>query len=70
MGSLEEIKIPTSNNRGLRLAAGIAEGGETGVAYTLFLLFPGNIKILVEIWIIVLVFTVAARLWLAKTALR
>lgn len=71
LGNLEDKQqIPTSNNRGLRLAAGIAEGGETGIAYTLFLLFPGYIKPLAELWIIVLVITVVARLWLAKKELR
>ncbi|MFZ3230028.1 MAG: CDP-alcohol phosphatidyltransferase family protein [Pseudobdellovibrio sp.] len=71
LGNLEDKqKIPTSNNRGLRLAAGIAEGGETGIAYTLFLLFPVYIKPLAEIWIGVLVITVVARLWLAKDELR
>jgi phosphatidylglycerophosphate synthase len=67
LGSLEEKKkIPSSNNRGLRLAAGIAEGGETGIAYTLFLLFPAHIKILAAIWIAVLSTTVLARLVLAR----
>lgn len=71
LGNLEDKQqIPTSNNRGLRLAAGIAEGGETGIAYTLFLLFPDYIKILASIWIVILAITVAARLWLAKTELR
>ncbi len=71
LGNLEDKQqIPTSNNRGLRLAAGIAEGGETGIAYTLFLLFPGYTKPLAELWIIVLVITVVARLWLAKKELR
>ncbi len=71
LGNLEDKQqIPTSNNRGLRLAAGIAEGGETGIAYTLFLLFPGYIKPLAEIWVVVLFITVVARLWLAKKELR
>ncbi len=71
LGNLEDKQqIPTSNNRGLRLAAGIAEGGETGIAYTLFLLFPGYIKPLAEIWVVVLFITVVARLWLAKMELR
>lgn len=71
LGNLEDKQqIPSTNNRGLRLAAGVAEGGETGIAYTLFLLFPDYIKILASIWIAILAITVAARLWLAKTELR
>ena len=71
LGNLEDKQqIPSTNNRGLRLAAGVAEGGETGIAYTLFLLFPDYIKILASIWIVILAITVAARLWLAKTELR
>lgn len=71
LGNLEDKQqIPTSNNRGLRLAAGIAEGGETGIAYTLFLLFPVYVKPLAELWIGVLIITVVARLWLAKQELR
>lgn len=71
LGNLEDKQqIPSTNNRGLRLAAGVAEGGETGIAYTLFLLFPDYIKILASIWIVILAITLAARLWLAKTELR
>lgn len=71
LGNLEDKQqIPSKNNRGLRLAAGVAEGGETGIAYTLFLLFPNYLKILASIWIVILAITVAARLWLAKTELR
>lgn len=71
LGSLEDKqKIPNHNNRGLRLATGIAEGGETGIAYTLFLLFPDHIKLLAVVWIGVLIITVLARLWLARMELR
>lgn len=71
LGNLEDKqKIPTSNNRGLRLAAGIAEGGETGIAYTLFLLFPSYINILAGLWIAVLSGTVLARIFLAIRELK
>ena len=37
LGSLEaQIKSPARDNRGLRLGAGLAEGGETGFFYSLF----------------------------------
>jgi phosphatidylglycerophosphate synthase len=71
LGSFEEKnKMPSSDNRGLRLAAGIAEGGETGIAYTLFLLFPKYLNILTTIWIVVLMATIVARLILAKRELK
>lgn len=71
LGNLEDKqKIPTSNNRGLRLAAGIAEGGETGIAYTLFLIFPSYIKIMAGVWIAVLSGTVLARVFLACRELK
>lgn len=70
LGNLEEKrKIPSHNNRGLRLASGIAEGGETGIAYTVFLVFPQYIKILSTVWIVILFATVVARLILARRAL-
>jgi phosphatidylglycerophosphate synthase len=71
LGHLENQKnIGKKTNRGLRLATGIAEGGETGIAYTLFLLFPSSIALLSGIWIIVLSITVVARLALAKIELK
>jgi phosphatidylglycerophosphate synthase len=70
LGNFEEKKkIPSKNNRGLRLASGIAEGGETGIAYTLFLLFPKYLEFLVVLWICILFLTVLARLILAKKEL-
>ena len=53
------------DNRSLKLAAGLAEGGETGIAYTLMLLLPQLIKVLLPLWILVLVITFVARTWLA-----
>jgi len=60
---------PARDNRGLRLGAGLAEGGETGIAYTLFLLFPGWIDWLLSGWIAMLITTVVARTLLARQVL-
>lgn len=70
LGSLEkEKKIPSQDNRGLKFASGLAEGGETGIAYTLFLLFPVFLKPLLIVWIFILSITVIARSILAKKEL-
>ena len=58
------------DNRNLRLGAGLAEAGETGIAYTLFLLFPKIIGFLGAIWVCVLFVTVVARTVLASRVLR
>jgi phosphatidylglycerophosphate synthase len=50
-----------SDGRGLRLAAGLAEGGETGIAYTLMILFPSYIQLWASLWIGTLVITILAR---------
>lgn len=71
-GNLEEkrgVGSSARDDRSLRLGAGLAEGGETGIAYTLFLLFPEALHVLVPIWIAVLGFTVVARSLLAKKVL-
>jgi phosphatidylglycerophosphate synthase len=60
---------PARDDRGLRLGAGLAEGGETGIAYTLFLLFPAWLPVLAWIWVGVLVITVVARTLLARRLL-
>ena len=60
---------PARDDRGLRLGAGLAEGGETGIAYTLFLLLPAWLPTLAAIWIAVLVTTVVARTLLAHRLL-
>ncbi len=71
LGSLEIKSLVSSHdNRGLRLAAGLAEGGETGIAYTAFLLFPSHLKILIWIWIAILIVTILSRTWLAYYELR
>lgn len=60
----------TRDNRGLRLGAGLAEAGETGLAYTLFLLFPDWLAVWVPLWIGTLLLTVAARTLLARRVLQ
>lgn len=70
LGSLQEQGASHStDNRGLRLGAGLAEGGETGLAYSLFLIFPGFIEPLVWVWVGVLMTTVIARSLLARALL-
>lgn len=61
--------LPPRDDRGLRLGAGLAEGGETGIAYTLFLLFPDHLGWLTMAWIAVLATTVVARTALARQRL-
>lgn len=61
---------PPRDDRGLRLGAGLAEGGETGIAYTAFLLWPGGLAITTPIWVGVLAVTVIARTILAARLLR
>jgi phosphatidylglycerophosphate synthase len=71
LGNLEERqKLAGRDNRGLRFAAGIAEGGETGIAYTTFLLLPESIGALSLCWAAVLAITVLARAILAKSELK
>ena len=65
LGQFKRNKSESRDNRGIKLTAGIAEGGETGLAYTAFLLFPQFIHILSNGWIIILSTTVLARFVLA-----
>ena len=58
------------DNRGLRLGAGLAEGGETGIAYSVFLLFPAFLDVTTVIWVVILIVTVIARSMLAYQTLR
>ncbi len=62
-------KLAPRDDRGLRLGAGLAEGGETGIAYTLFLLFPAQLPWLTGVWIAILATTVVARTLLARRLL-
>lgn len=55
--------------RQLRIATGLAEGGETGAAYTVFLLLPQYLMVTTWLWIAVLFITVLARFSLAKREL-
>jgi len=57
---------PARDDRGLRLGAGLAEGGETGIAYSVFLLFPGLLGTTTWIWVGVLALTVVLRTLLAR----
>lgn len=67
LGGLEkELNIHDSSQRGLRLATGLAEAGETGIMYTVFLLYPSSLFISTWLWIVILVITVLARFVLAK----
>ncbi len=65
-----EAGIEARDDRGLRLGAGLAEGGETGIAYTAMLLLPVWLTPLAITWIAVLATTVVARTLLAARTLR
>jgi phosphatidylglycerophosphate synthase len=70
LGSFESKRgLADSSQRGLRIAVGLAEGGETGIFYSLFLLFPAWLAITTWVWIGVLAITISARLLLAKKEL-
>jgi phosphatidylglycerophosphate synthase len=64
---MQEAKraLPARDDRGLRLGAGLAEGGETGIAYSLFLLFPSHLAWMAWVWVAVLATTILARTVLA-----
>lgn len=71
LGSFENKQgIEDVSGRGLRLAVGLAEGGETGLAYTVFLLFPSLLPVTTWIWIAILAITILARLVLAGYELK
>ncbi len=71
LGSLQSEHNPSysRDNRKLRLAAGLAEGGETGFFYSFCFLFPTYLKPLSIIWIAILALTVVARAILAMKLL-
>lgn len=52
--------------RGIKLAAGLAEAGETGIAYTLMLVVPSYTFEIASLWLAVLVVTIIARMRVAK----
>jgi phosphatidylglycerophosphate synthase len=71
LGAQEEgLPSRPRDDRGLRLGSGLAEGGETGIAYTIFLLFPDQLALSVRVWIAVLALTVVLRTLLAARILR
>jgi phosphatidylglycerophosphate synthase len=71
LGSLEQtLGRPAQDNRGLRLGAGLAEGGETGIAYSIFLILPDFLNVTARLWIIILAITVVSRLILAARILK
>ena len=55
--------------RRLELAAGLAEGGETGLFYTTALLWPEQLQFILAVWIAMLAFTVVARTIMAYRVL-
>ncbi len=70
LGSFEiRAGLEDSSQRRMRIAVGLAEGGETGIAYSLFLLLPQYLSITTWLWIMVLVITILARLNLARIEL-
>jgi phosphatidylglycerophosphate synthase len=70
LGSFETKRgLVDGSERRLRIAVGLAEGGETGGFYSLFLLFPAWLPTTTWIWIGVLLITISARLMLAKQEL-
>jgi len=70
LGALERVRGIDGDNRSLKLAAGLAEGGETGICYTLMLLLPRYIGIILPLWIAVLAVTFLARTQLAWRVLK
>ncbi len=65
LGAIERKKGVDGDNRSLKLAAGLAEGGETGIAYSLLLIFPEYTFSIALIWLAVLALTILARTRLA-----
>jgi phosphatidylglycerophosphate synthase len=71
LGSLEQkAQAVSDDNRSLRLAAGIAEGGETGIFYSLILIAPTAAEWFCLIWCVILISTVLARTLLARRTLK
>ena len=66
LGNLEkEFKLAPRDNRGLRLGAGLAEAGETGIFYSFYCLLPEYAHLLASIWIVILFVTIVNRTVLA-----
>lgn len=70
LGSFENKRgLDDVSGRGLRIAVGLAEGGETGIFYTVFLLLPGFLSVTTWLWLAILVVTIVARITLARSEL-
>ena len=70
LGAFENKRgLEDRSGRGLRLATGLAEGGETGIVYSVFLLFPAWLPLTTWLWLVVLVITIVARILLARSEL-
>lgn len=71
LGALERREgLQRQDNRSLRLAAGLAEGGETGIAYTCMLVWPEWTTWWCPIWVSILSLTIIARTLVARSELR
>lgn len=68
LGALQDER-PLDDNRKLHLASGLAEGGETGIFYSICFLFPEYLQSLSIVWGIVLIITIVARFGLARKLL-
>jgi len=62
VGAIEARNGIRSDERGLSLAAGLAEAAETNVACVVFLLWPGWLANTLLVWIGILILTVLGRL--------
>ncbi len=70
LGAFENKRgLEDSSGRGLRLATGLAEGGETGIVYSIFLLFPAWLSVTTWLWLAILTITIVARVMLARSEL-
>ncbi|MCG8416012.1 MAG: CDP-alcohol phosphatidyltransferase family protein [Pseudomonadales bacterium] len=70
LGSFEAKKgIEDRSQRRMRIAVGLAEGGETGLAYSVFLLWPQYLGVTTWVWISILAVTILSRLVLARMEL-
>lgn len=68
LGSLQDGDS-LNDNRKLHLASGLAEGGETGIFYSICFIFPEYLKSLSIAWGVILIVTVVARFGLAQKLL-
>ncbi len=65
-GNMEQkLGAFSDQSRKLRLGAGLAEAGETGIAYSVFLLFPSSVFYSSRLWLGILIITVISRTLMA-----